>query len=68
MMQPNTMNEGDLVRFKKDRIGLAENGETIGIIINIITPDVSKPWIHVLFGDKMRLINSIDIEMINESR
>ena len=37
MMQPNTMNEGDLVRFKKDRIGLAENGETIGIIINIIT-------------------------------
>ena len=39
MMQPNIMNEGDLVRFKKDRIGLAENGETIDIIINIIHDD-----------------------------
>ena len=62
------MNEGDLVRLKKDRIGLAEGDVTIGIIIDVITPDVSKPWIHVMFGNKIRLINSIDIEVISETR
>ena len=66
MMQPNMMNEGDLVRLKEDGIGLSEGD--IGIIIDVISPDVSSPWIHVLFGNKMRLINSIDIEVISETR
>ena len=66
MMQPDMMNEGDLVRLKEDGIGLAEGD--IGIIIDVISPDVSNPWIHVLFGNKMRLINSIDIEVISETR
>ena len=65
MMQPNMMNEGDLVRLKEDGIGLSEGD--IGIIIDVISPDVSSPWIHVLFGNKMRLINSIDIEVISET-
>ena len=59
------MNEGDLVRLKEDGIGLDEGD--IGIIIDVISPDVSSPWIHVLFGNKMRLINSIDIEVISET-
>ena len=66
MMQPNMMNEGDLVRLKEDGTGLAEGD--IGIIIDVISPDVFSPWIHVLFGNKMRLINSIDIEVISETR
>ena len=65
MMQPNMMNEGDLVRLKEDGIGLSEGD--IGIIIDVISPDVFSPWIHVLFGNKMRLINSIDIEVISET-
>ena len=60
------MNEGDLVRLKEDGTGLAEGD--IGIIIDVISPDVFSPWIHVLFGNKMRLINSIDIEVISETR
>ena len=59
------MNEGDLVRLKEDGTGLAEGD--IGIIIDVISPDVFSPWIHVLFGNKMRLINSIDIEVISET-
>jgi len=59
------MNEGDLVRLKEDGTDLAEG--TLGIIIDVISPDVSKPWIHVMFGNKMRLINSIDVEAISET-
>ena len=65
MIHPNTMNEGDLVRLKEDGTDLAEG--TLGIIIDVISPDVSKPWIHVMFGNKMRLINSIDVEVISET-
>ena len=63
------MNEGDLVRFKQDQIAQAEGGETIGIIIiNVISPDVLPPWIHVMFGNRMRLINARDVDVISETR
>jgi len=61
------MNEGDLVRFKQDQIQQAEGGETIGIIINVISPDVLPPWIHVMFGNRMRLISARDVDVISET-
>ena len=61
------MNEGDLVRIKKERIDPDLGDETLGIIIDVITPDVPQPWIHVMFGSKMRLMKSVEVDLISEA-